>query len=188
MWLNSDQKAAKQLVNGQHEQAYETARSDNWKATAAFRKKDYQQAKVLFNDGSADGFYNQGNSLAASGELEQALKSYEESLAIRPDDEDTLFNKKQVEDALEEQKKQEQEEKDKEDQDKEDQDEKDQDKKEGDESQDQEQKDKQDGEEKDGENKDQGDNPEQKEKQSEEGEMTEEEKEQQKKKQEEVGS
>ena len=173
LWLNSDQKAAKQLVNGQHEEAYETANSDNWKATAAFRKKDYQKAKELFNDGSADGFYNQGNSLAANGELEQALKSYDDSLELRPDDEDTIFNKKQVEKALEEQKKQEQDKQDKEKQDKEEQDKKDQEQQESEENQDQEKKD---GEEKDGENKDEGDNPEQKEQQSDEGEMTEEEK------------
>ena len=177
LWLNANQKAAKQITNGQHEQAFETANSDEWKATAAFRKKDYQKATELFNDGSADGFYNQGNALAASGKLEEALKSYEASLDLRPDDEDTLYNKEQVEKALEKQK-QEQEKQDKENQDKQDQENKDQDKsnqekQDGEKNKDEQQ---QGDESKEGENKDQSDNPEQQEKESEQGEMTEEEK------------
>lgn len=176
LWLNSDQQAAKQIQNGQHEQAFETAKSDNWKATAAFRKKDYQQAENLFNDGTADGFYNQGNSLAVSGELEEALKSYNESLAIRPDDEDTLYNKEQVEKALEQQK-QEQEKKEQEEQDKKDQEQKEQDQQEGDQEQKDQESQEGESEEKEGENKEQeGDNPEQKEQESKDGEMTEEEK------------
>jgi Ca-activated chloride channel family protein len=178
LWLNSDQKAAKLLKDGKHEEAFESARSDQWKATAAFRKKDYQQAKDLFNDGTADGYYNQGNTLAMNGQLEDALKSYDSSLAIRPDDEDTLFNKKQVEDALKQQEQQEQENKDKQDQDKEDQEKKDQDQEKQDSEKSEEDQEQKDGESKDqeGESKDQDDNPEQQEKKSEEGEMTDEEK------------
>lgn len=179
LWLNADQQAATQIQKGQHEEAFETAKSDNWKATAAFRNKDYQQANTLFNNGTADGFYNQGNSLAASGQLEEALKSYDASLAIRANDEDTLYNKKQVQEALEKQQ-QEQQQKDQEEQEKKDQEQKEQEQKEGD--QEQQDQDSQDGEgeEKEGENKEQeGDNPEQKEQESKDGEMTEEEKKQQ---------
>ncbi len=125
LWLNADQQAAKQLQQGDAKKALELAQSKQWKATAAFKSKDYKQAQELFNDGSADGLYNQGNALAAAGQLEQALKSYEESLKIRPDDEDTLYNKKQVEEALkkqQEQQQKEQENKDKQDQDKDKQD------------------------------------------------------------------
>lgn len=178
LWLNSDQKAAKLLQNGQHEAAFESAKSDQWKASAAFRKKDYQQAKDLFNDGTADGFYNQGNTLAMSGQLEEALKSYESSLAMRPDDEDTLYNKEQVEQALEQQQKQDQENKDKQDQENKDQDKQDQDqeKQDSEENQDQQEQQEGEGEDQEGENKDQGDNPEQQEKDAEQGEMTDEEK------------
>ncbi len=159
LWLNSDQQAAQQIKNGKAQQAFETAKSNDWKATAAFRKKDYEQASKLFDNGQADGYYNQGNALAQNGKLEDALKAYENSLKIRPDDKDTLYNKKQVEEALKKQ--QEQKNKDKKDQDKKDQDKKDQDKKDQD-KKDQENKDKKEGEKKDGqENKDKGDNPEQ---------------------------
>jgi len=197
LWLNSDQQAARQIEKGQAQQAFETAESDDWKATAAFRKKDYEHASKLFNNGQADGFYNQGNALAENGKLEEALKAYQDSLKIRPDDADTLYNKKQVADALKKQ--QEQENKDKQDKDKKDKDNKDQEKQDQDQQkkdqdkQDQENKDNKDGEgeKKDGEenkdsqeNKDQGDNPEQQKQQEKQpSEMTDEEKKQQKEQQ-----
>lgn len=194
LWLNSDQQAARQIEKGQAQQAYETAQSDDWKATAAFRKKDYEQASKLFNNGEADGYYNQGNALAQNGKLEEALKAYNASLEIRPDDEDTLYNKKQVEEALKKQQEQEQKDKqnqdnkDKKDQDKKDQDKQNQDQQKQDqEKQDQQKQDQQkqdqenkegEGEKKDGqENKDQGDNPEQQKKENEkQSQMSEEEK------------
>ncbi len=179
LWYNSDQQAAQQLQNGNAKNAFNMAKSDKWKATAAFRDKDYQQAQSLFDDGSADGYYNQGNALAASGKLKEAIESYENALKIRPDDEDTLYNKKQVEQALEQQEKQNQ---DKQDQDNKDQDNKDQD------SQDQENKDQNqeqqnqkdgEGEQKESEEnqqQDSQDNPDKQEKEQQSGEMTEEEK------------
>ncbi|VAW36907.1 Aerotolerance protein BatB / Aerotolerance protein BatC [hydrothermal vent metagenome] len=187
LWLNADQKAAKQLQNGQVDAAFETAKSDNWKATAAFRKKDYTQASELFNDGSADGFYNQGNALAQSGKLQEALEAYNQSLQIRADDEDTLYNKKQVEQALEQQQQnkdqQDQEQNQEQEQQNQEQDQQDQQSGE-DKQQDKQDSDgkEQDGEEQSGEeNQDQGDNPQQQEQESESesGEMTEEEKKQQ---------
>jgi Ca-activated chloride channel family protein len=188
MWLNADQKAAKQINQGEHEQALATAKSDQWKAVAAYKGKEFDQAKELFNDGSADGFYNQGNSLAQKGQLKQALEAYEKSLKIRPDDEDTLYNKEQVEKALEQQEQQDQENKDQQDQDQEnkDQENKDQQQSEDQQSdQDQEDKEQQQGD-KQQQNEDEGDNPEQQEKEQQQSEMTDEEKQQQQKEQEEL--
>ncbi len=190
LWLNADQQAAKQLQQGDAKKALELAKSNQWKATAAFKNKDYKQAQELFNDGSADGLYNKGNALAAAGNLEQALKVYDESLQIRPQDEDTLFNKKQVEEALkkqQEQQKKDQENKEKNDKDKQDQEKQDKDKQNQDkkdqenkDSQDQENQQNQDEKDSEGENKDgqqnQEDNPEQKEKEKESSQMSEEEK------------
>ena len=190
LWMNADQQAAKHIKNNQAEAAFDVAKSDNWKATAAFKKEDYTAAQSLFNDGSADGLYNKGNAFAASGKLQEALDSYNQSLEIRPDDEDTLFNKKQVEDALEQQQQQEQE------QQKQDQDEKDKEQQEKDkqeqEKQDQEQSEQdqseEEGEQQEGEqNQDEQDNPDsQEKKEQEEGEMTEEEKKEEERKQKEL--
>ncbi len=188
LWMNADQQAAKHLKNDQADAAFDVAKSDNWKATAAFRKEDYTAAQGLFNDGSADGLYNQGNALAAGSKLQEALDSYNKSLEIRPDDEDTLYNKKKVEEALEQQKQQEQEQKDQEKQDQEQQDKDKQDQEKQDqEKSDQEQQD-QEGEQQEGEeNQDQGDNPdEQKKEEQEQAEMTEEEKKEEARKQKEL--
>ena len=166
LWLNADQQAAKQLQQGDAKKALELAQSNQWKATAAFKNKDYKQAQELFNDGTADGLYNQGNALAASGKLEQALKSYEEALKIRPNDEDTLFNKKQVEEALKKQKEQQQKDqknKDKQDKDKQDKDKQDKDQQ----NQDQKNQDQKDQEKQDSENKDSQQNKDQKDKEGE---------------------
>jgi len=177
VWLNSDQQAAKHLENEKFDEAIEVAQSDKWKATAAFRKEDYNQATELFNDGSADGFYNQGNALASSGKLQEAIDAYDASLKIRPDDDDTLYNKKQVEQALEQQQKQEQEKKEQENKDQENKDQEQKDQEQGDQEQQDQEKQEGEGEDQEGkENQDEGDNPEQQEKESEQGEMTEEEK------------
>jgi Ca-activated chloride channel family protein len=185
LWLNADQKAAKQLQNEQAELAYETAKSDSWKASAAYKKQDFKNAAELFNGKQADDFYNKANALAMSGELESAIDEYNKSLALRPDDEDTIYNKELVEKALEQQKQQEQQDQqDQQDQDKqENQDNKDQQEQE---NQDQQDQNSEDGEKQEGENKDsseskenESDNPEQQEQENKDGEMTEEEKRQQ---------
>ncbi len=190
LWLNADQQAAKQLQQGDAKKALQLAKSNQWKATAAFKNKDYEQAQELFDDGSANGLYNQGNALAAAGKLEQALKSYDESLKINPQDEDTLFNKKQVEEALkkqQEQQKKDQENQDKNDKDKQDQEKQDKDKQNQDkkdqenkDSQEQENQQNQDEKNSESENKEgqqnQEDNPESKEQEKESSQMSEEEK------------
>ncbi|HHL32337.1 MAG TPA: VWA domain-containing protein, partial [Oceanospirillales bacterium] len=191
LWLNADQKAARQINQGEHEQALATAKSDQWKAVAAYKSEEFDQAKELFNDGSADGYYNQGNSLAQKGQLKQALEAYEKSLKIRPDDADTLYNKEQVEKALEQQQQQNKENQDQQDQDQQnkDQQNKDQENKDQQQSEDQQsEQDQKDKEQQQGDkqqqNEDDADNPEQQEKQQQSSEMTDEEKQQQQKEQE----
>ena len=108
LWLNNNQKAAKNIKEKQFEKAFNQAKNDQWKASAAYKQKQYKNASELFNGNSAEDHYNKGNSLAQMGQLEKALESYEQSLSIRPEDEDTLYNKKIVEEALKQQQEQEQ--------------------------------------------------------------------------------
>ena len=182
LWLNSDQQAAEYINNENPQKAFEKAKSDSWKATAAYKKGDFQSAGNLFNDGSADGLYNQGNALAQSGKLQEALDAYNQSLEIRPDDEDTLYNKKQVEDALKQQQEQQQNQ-DNQKQDSEDQQQNQDDQQQEQENQDQENQDAQENSEQQQQegqqNQDSQDNPEQQGQKSEQDEMTEEEKRQQ---------
>ena len=183
LWLNSDQQAAEYINNENPQKAFEKAKSDSWKATAAYKKGDFQSAGNLFNDGSADGLYNQGNALAQSGKLQEALDAYNQSLELRPDDEDTLYNKKQVEEALKQQQQEQQQNQDNQQQDSEDQQQNQDDQQQEQENQDQENQDAQENSEQQQQegqqNQDSQDNPEQQGQKSEQDEMTEEEKRQQ---------
>lgn len=101
LWLTPDQQAQQALEAGDARQAAERFRDPDWKAAAEYRAGAFEQAaKSLENRDTAFGRYNQGNALARQGQLEQALKAYDRSLEIRPGDEDTLYNRKLVEEAL----------------------------------------------------------------------------------------
>ena len=110
LWLNEDQQAWKHLQNNQAEKAQNTASDPKIQAAAAYENKKFKQAadmyKVQPND--LDRYYNQGNALAQAGEFEKALESYEQALTYDPEDEDTLYNKNIVEEALKQQQEQEQ--------------------------------------------------------------------------------
>lgn len=110
LWLNKDQQAWKKIHQTEAEAAIDLAQDPKLKAAAAYESKQYQQAADMYRTQvpDLDKYYNQGNALAQSGQLEQALASYEQALAIDPEDEDTLYNKKIVEDALKQQQEQQQ--------------------------------------------------------------------------------
>ncbi len=111
LWLNKDQQAWKQLQNDQAAEAQKTALDPKIQAAAAYQNKQFKQAADLYQmqPNDLDRHYNQGNALAQSGDLEKALASYEQALTYDPNDEDTLYNKKIVEEALKQQQEQQQE-------------------------------------------------------------------------------
>ncbi len=95
LWLTPDQLAQQLMKKGQYSSAKTLFTNPAWQATAAFRAQDYTKASELFGQlNTADGFYNQGNALAHSGAYEQAIQAYDQSLALRPQDADTLHNRK----------------------------------------------------------------------------------------------
>ncbi|WP_395373210.1 VWA domain-containing protein [Marinicella sp. W31] len=112
LWRNPDQQAWQALQNEEAEKAENLAEDQALKATAAYRQGQFDRSAQLFSgDGqnSLESHYNRGNALAHSGNLEAALSSYEQALLIDPQDEDTLYNKQLVEDALKQQQQQQQE-------------------------------------------------------------------------------
>ncbi len=57
-----------------------------WRASMLYKQGKYQEAAQLFRqDNSATGYYNLGNALAKSGELNAAKEAYEKALAQQPD-------------------------------------------------------------------------------------------------------
>lgn len=109
LWQTKDQQAQQAFQKGQYDQAAKLFDNPDWKAAAHYKAGEYEQAvQDLKNAQSGDSFYNQGNALAQTGKLEEAVKAYDQALKRAPDDADAKFNKELVEKALEKQKQQQQ--------------------------------------------------------------------------------
>ncbi|WP_374086534.1 VWA domain-containing protein [Methylomicrobium lacus] len=107
LWRTKDQQAAAAFEQKQYERAAELFENPDWKAAAQYRS-DKAQTGELQAPKTATGFYNQGNVLAKSGRFEEAIAAYDKALAIDPNNEDAIYNKKLVEEALKQQEQQQQ--------------------------------------------------------------------------------
>ena len=107
LWLNANQRAKKAMNNKDYESAAKQFTDPDWKAAALYHAGDYRSALKQFQSrSSADDIYNQGNALAKSGQLQEAIKAYNEVLKKNPKFDDATFNKKIVEDLLKQQEQQ----------------------------------------------------------------------------------
>jgi Ca-activated chloride channel family protein len=116
LWQTRDQQAAEAFGQGQYEQAAELFENPDWKVAAQY-KANRPAPEKMETSKTATGFYNQGNVLAKSGRLEEAVEAYKKSLALDPANEDAEFNKDLVEKELEKRKKQQEQNKDRQQQD-----------------------------------------------------------------------
>jgi Ca-activated chloride channel family protein len=106
LWQTKDQQAQQAYNKKDYAKAAEQFENPDWKAAAQF-KADQQELGELKTPKTAAGFYNQGNVLAKSGRLEEAIKSYDEALKRAVDQkliDDAKANKETVEKELEKQK------------------------------------------------------------------------------------
>ena len=93
LWLTPDQQAMRALQQGDPEAAAGLFENSEWAGTASYLAGDYEGATEAFSQAdSADSWYNRGNALARSGELEEAIMAYRESLERDPEREDALEN------------------------------------------------------------------------------------------------
>jgi len=107
LWQTPDQQARRQLDAGDAKAAAQRFEDPAWKAAAAYRAGEYATAaKQLESLKDSRAHYNRGNALARQGQLEDALKAYDQALQQTPDEEDTLYNRKLVEEALKKQQEQ----------------------------------------------------------------------------------
>jgi Ca-activated chloride channel family protein len=107
LWQTPDQQAQQAFNQKHYGQAAEKFENPRWKAAAYYQAKDYAHAaQASKNPQTADDYYNQGNALAQSGELEKALAAYQQALKLNPKEADTLYNKKVVEEVLKKQQQQ----------------------------------------------------------------------------------
>lgn len=92
-FTNADQDGARSFAAGDYGSAAEKFNRPDWKAAAFYRQGDYAAAlKYYQKENDAEALYNQGNALAKSGKLEEAVKKYEEVLKLAPEHEDAKFN------------------------------------------------------------------------------------------------
>ncbi len=120
LWVTKNQQAQIMMNKGQYLPAKETFERNDWRASAAYRAGEYELAAKVFEPLKNErSYYNLGNSLAHMGKYEQAIKAYNQALAINPNNQDAQYNRKLVDDLLK---------KDKQNQDKQNQDKQNQDK------------------------------------------------------------
>lgn len=86
LWQTRDQQANKAFEGQDFSSAAENFEDPQWRASAQYKAGDFEQALAGFEkDMSATGLYNQGNALMQLGKNTQAIKRYQQALALQPD-------------------------------------------------------------------------------------------------------
>lgn len=99
---NSQQRALALYQQGKFSAAARTTEQPMLTGMAYYRAGEYQQAATAFAElSSAEADFNRGNSLAKLGELEAAVKAYQDALTKQPNWQQAQENKALVETLLE---------------------------------------------------------------------------------------
>ncbi|MEX2474350.1 VWA domain-containing protein [Marinobacter sp.] len=103
LWAREDQRAPAMIANDPAAAAPQLS-DPEWRGSAQYRSEDYESAaETLARAETPLADYNRGNALARAGKLGEAMAAYDEALADDPQMEDALFNRKIVEDLLNQQ-------------------------------------------------------------------------------------
>ncbi len=93
LWLRSDQQAQNSLHQGDAQTAAQQFRDANWRGMALYETGDYEGAAQAFAESDdIEAKYNQGNALARTGDLQQAIAAYREVLEQNPAHDDARTN------------------------------------------------------------------------------------------------
>ena len=107
LWQTKEQQAQQQYLEGNYQEAAQQFTDPAWQAAAQYKANTKVSEEEEMSPATTDtGFYNQGNVLAKSGQLEKAITSYEQALKLNPDNKDAQYNKDLVEKELEKKKQQ----------------------------------------------------------------------------------
>lgn len=117
LWKTRDQQASKAFEESEFDKAAELFDNEHWQAASSYKKGDFDAATLQFaKKNDIESNYNKGNSLAKAQQFQQAIESYQQVLDKSPNHEDALFNKKIVEELLNQQQEKEKQEQEKKDQ------------------------------------------------------------------------
>jgi len=110
LWLNKDQQAQAALRQERPADAAVLAKDPGIAGEAFYRSGDFARAGQAWSQlDQADSHYNRGNALAQAGDFESAIAAYDAALAMAPEMEDAIFNRKLVEQMKQQQEQQQQE-------------------------------------------------------------------------------
>lgn len=92
-FLNDNQEAMQYYKRHQFDKAAQTFKDARWRGAAAYKNGDYLRAYQEFSrQDDTESLYNQGNALAKSGKIDEAIAKYEEVLKRDPEFADAKFN------------------------------------------------------------------------------------------------
>ena len=92
-WFTDNYEAMQNFKQSNYEQAAKGFQNKNWRGAALHQAGDYELAAELYaKQFDAESVYNLGNALAKSGQIDEAIKKYEQVLEQNPNHEDARFN------------------------------------------------------------------------------------------------
>ncbi|HWL11283.1 MAG TPA: tetratricopeptide repeat protein [Planctomicrobium sp.] len=84
-WLTPDQQAERLFRAEKFDEAAKLYADPLRQGTALYRAGNFKDAERAFaRDGSADGAYDRGNALVMLGKYDEAIRSYDRALQLRP--------------------------------------------------------------------------------------------------------
>ena len=109
LWQNRNQRGSLLFDQGAHDAAANLFDDADWKASSLYRAGNYDQALQFWTkDDTGDSQYNRGNALAKLGRYEDAIRAYQQVLDANPQHQDANYNKRLIEELLQQQQAQQQ--------------------------------------------------------------------------------
>ena len=94
LWFNKSQQAVREMKRNNYKEAEKLFESNAYKGYASYKAQDYPAAvRYLSQEQDETSFYNLGNALAYSGDINGAINAYKEAIEINPANQDAIFNR-----------------------------------------------------------------------------------------------